>query len=195
MKCCCYTLSRTFSGAGWYLATVFRHQQQQGPASIPRCSRYSAHSDIAHSDIAWWDPPTDGQKGSKPQSFGRKGPGKQSCLWQNLGERCGLGPGHREWRSREWTRAEDRGWVCNCWSRRTDWVPGWRHFHLSRAFALAPTSKARIHPRSLKAPSNGEQSHYTEPLPTGPTGLFRNTSLTAAYFMDYKELHRLTSRG
>ena len=60
----------------------------------------------------------------------------------------------------------------------TGWLGG-AIFHRSRAGAGAPTSPAALHPRRLAAPSSGERSPYTEPCPTGPTSLFRNTSLTA----------------
>ena len=54
------------------------------------------------------------QRGGASQSHSPsevRGQGKQPHLRQNLGDRYYLGPGHGEWKSREWMRAEDGGLV------------------------------------------------------------------------------------
>ena len=73
-------------------------------------------------------------------------------------------------------KAEDRCATADP-REQTGWLGG-TIFYRSRACAWALKSTATIHPSRLAAPSRGQRSCDTEPCPTGPTLLFKNTNLT-----------------
>ena len=101
-----------FFWGGRHLAAVYGLHQQHSNVNFPGCGQHSA--------IAWWDPPQRGRMGQSCSPSEVRGQGKWPHLRQNSGERYNLGLSHGQCKSREWMKAEDKGRVRDCWSRRRE---------------------------------------------------------------------------
>ena len=182
-----------FGGAGWHLAAVSGHRQQQGPAGVPGCSQQSARCSFT---IARETLPQRGRAGQSLSPSEERSRGKQPHLRQNSGERYCLGPGHGESKSGEWMRAEDGGTERDLLIQEKR-LGGWM-----APFFTAP-APAHAHQRALQQSTPvGWQRHLGEsgavtpsPAQLGQLCSSRTQTSPPAEAMGYKELRGLASRG